>query len=176
MEMTQFSISLARAWQIVEVENSHVRDLDIIFKDNTEGYWVGRVRRSLVNKNPEESPRCVEIILVPVPISSITIHQSTRQRSAELAESGLPQFQPQSPVRRMRAIESAPQKTEPIVVDYFQTLSAFKEKNGEWVQFLDETSPGKQLKKMSNEIQTVWHQYLKDACNTKIISHARSPT
>ncbi|KAJ3921699.1 hypothetical protein F5877DRAFT_64694 [Lentinula edodes] len=186
---TPLSGSHAKAWQAVEVvrEIFNARDLDaIVVKDNTGGDWVS-VNFVLLNycfpepclqrhhvptsneeefEEKEESPHNVEILSVSVHIPSIAgmTQDPTPHCSAPPAEYSLPSQYPHNLIRGVKAIEYT---SKEISVDFDEALYAFKVFECNWTKFLDDTDPGREIKRGNQVIQDTWRRYLEDLCGTQ---------
>ncbi|KAJ3861172.1 hypothetical protein EV359DRAFT_66699 [Lentinula novae-zelandiae] len=148
---THLSGSHAKAWRAVEVvrENFNARDLDaIVVKDNTGGDWRHHVPTSNEEEfeEKEESPHNVEILPVSVHIPSIAgmTQDPTPHCSAPPAEYSLPSQYPHNLIRGVKAIEYT---SKEISVDFDEALYALKIFECNWTKFLDETDPGREIKR-----------------------------
>ncbi|KAH7879191.1 uncharacterized protein C8R40DRAFT_582453 [Lentinula edodes] len=170
---TSLSGSHAKARRTVEVvrENFNARDFDVIVKDNAEGDWRHHVPTSNEEESEEkeESPHNVEILPVSVHIPSIAgmtqnLQDPTPHCSAPPAEYSLPSQYPHNLIRGVKAIEYT---SKEISVDFDEALYAFKVLECNWTKFLDDTDPGREIKRGNQVIQNTWRRYLEDLCSTQ---------
>ncbi|KAJ3806029.1 hypothetical protein EV368DRAFT_67788 [Lentinula lateritia] len=165
---TPLSSNHARRTVEVVRENFNARDLDVIVKANTEGDWRHHAPTSNEEEfeGKKESPHNVDSEILPVSVHISSIVGMTQ--TLEDPTHSLPSQYPHNLIRGLKATALISKRAErTISVEFFEAVYAFNVLKCNWEKILNETDPGKEIKRGGRVLRDTWRRYLEGACSTQ---------